>query len=97
MTAAQRWVIGLASVGSFMVVLDLLVVATALTSIHRGLHASIEDLEWTVNAYTLSFAALLMTSASLGDRFGRRRLLATGLAVFALGSVPARWPPAPAR
>src|SRR6185437_9393885 len=87
MTAAQRWVIGLASVGSFMVVLDLLVVATALTSIHRGLHASIEDLEWTVNAYTLSFAALLMTSASLGDRFGRRRLLATGLAVFALGSV----------
>jgi EmrB/QacA subfamily drug resistance transporter len=87
MTPAQRWVIALTSVGSFMVVLDLLVVATALTSIRHGLHASIEDLEWTVNAYTLSFAALLMTSASLGDRFGRRRLLAGGLAVFALGSV----------
>jgi EmrB/QacA subfamily drug resistance transporter len=87
MTPAQRWVIGLTSVGSFMVVLDLLVVATALTSIRHGLHASIEDLEWMVNAYTLSFAALLMTSASLGDRFGRRRLLAGGLAVFALGSV----------
>jgi EmrB/QacA subfamily drug resistance transporter len=86
-TAAQRWVLALASVGSFMVVLDLLVVATALTAIQRDLHASIEDLEWTVNAYALSFAALLMTSASLGDRFGRRRLFAVGLALFAVASV----------
>jgi EmrB/QacA subfamily drug resistance transporter len=79
-------VLVLASVGSFMVVLDLLVVATALTAIRRDLHASIGDLEWTVNAYTLSFAALLMTGASLGDRFGRRRLYAAGLALFAAAS-----------
>jgi EmrB/QacA subfamily drug resistance transporter len=86
-TAAQRWVLALASVGSFMVVLDQLVVATALTAIQRDLHASIEHLEWTVNAYILSFAALLMTSASLGDRFGRRRLFVVGLALFAVASV----------
>jgi MFS family permease len=85
-TAAQRWVLVLASAGSFMVVLDLLVVATALTAIRRDLHASVGDLEWTVNAYTLSFAALLMTSASLGDRFGRRRLYVAGLALFAAAS-----------
>jgi EmrB/QacA subfamily drug resistance transporter len=85
-TAEQRWALILASVGSFMVVLDALIVATALTAIQRDLHASIEDLEWTVNAYTLSFAVLLMTSASLGDRFGRRRLYAAGLAVFAAAS-----------
>ncbi|WP_328876201.1 MFS transporter [Streptomyces sp. NBC_00287] len=85
-TAAQRWALALASVGSFVVVLDLLVVATALTAIQRDLHASIEDLEWTVNAYALSFAALLMTAASLGDRFGRRRLFVAGLALFAVAS-----------
>lgn len=84
---AQWWVLGLAAVASFMVVLDLLVVATALTAIQRDLGASMADLEWTVNAYTLSFAVLLMTSASLGDRVGRRRLLTIGLAVFALASV----------
>jgi EmrB/QacA subfamily drug resistance transporter len=86
-TAAQWWALVLAAVGSFMVVLDLLVVATALTAIQRDLHASMADLEWTVNAYTLSFAVLLMTSASLGDRFGRRRLYAAGLALFSLASV----------
>ena len=86
-TKSQWWVLGLAAVASFMVVLDLLVVATALTAIQRDLHASMEDLEWTVNAYTLSFAALLMTSASLGDRYGRKRLFMVGLAVFTLGSI----------
>ena len=86
-TRAERWTLALAAVGSFMVVLDLLVVATALTAIQRDLHASIEDLEWTINAYTLSFAVLLMTGASLGDRFGRRRLYAMGLALFAAASV----------
>jgi len=86
-TAEQRWALVLASAGSFMVVLDALIVATALTAIQRDLHASIEDLEWTVNAYTLSFAVLLMTSASLGDRFGRRRLYIGGLALFAAASV----------
>ena len=70
---SQLWVLGLASAGSFIVVLDMLVVATALTTIQRDLDASIADLEWTVNAYVLSCAVLLMTAAALGDRFGRRR------------------------
>jgi EmrB/QacA subfamily drug resistance transporter len=78
--------LALTSVASFMVILDMLVVATALTAIRRSLGASLEDLEWTVNAYTLSFAVLLMSAAALGDRFGRRRVFAAGLAVFALSS-----------
>jgi len=85
-TRAQGWALALASVASFMVVLDLLVVATALTTIHRDLGASIGQLEWTVNAYTLAFAVLLMTAAAVGDRFGRRRVFAIGLGVFAAGS-----------
>jgi EmrB/QacA subfamily drug resistance transporter len=85
-TTTQRWVLGLSSLASFMVVLDLLVVATALPSIHRDLGASLEDLEWTVNAYTLSFAVLLMTGAALGDRLGRRRMFAAGLVLFAASS-----------
>ena len=85
-TRAQGWALALASVGSFMVVLDLLVVATALSTIHRDLGASIGQLEWTVNAYTLTFAVLLMTAAAVGDRFGRRRVFVIGLGVFATGS-----------
>jgi EmrB/QacA subfamily drug resistance transporter len=83
---AQRWALGLASVASFIVVLDLLVVATALSTIRRALGASIDQLEWTVNAYTLTFAVLLMTAAALGDRFGRRRVFAVGLGLFAAAS-----------
>jgi EmrB/QacA subfamily drug resistance transporter len=85
-TRAQGWALALASVASFMVVLDLLVVATALNTIRRDLGASIGQLEWTVNAYTLAFAVLLMTAAAVGDRFGRRRVFAIGLAVFSAGS-----------
>jgi EmrB/QacA subfamily drug resistance transporter len=83
---AQRWALALASTASFMVVLDLLVVATALSTIRRDLGASIDQLEWTVNAYTLTFAVLLLTASALGDRFGRRRLFAAGLGLFALAS-----------
>jgi EmrB/QacA subfamily drug resistance transporter len=82
----QRWTLGLASAGAFMVVLDLMVVATALTSIRRDLGASISQLEWTLNAYTLTFAVLLMTAAALGDRYGRRRMFAAGLGLFAAAS-----------
>jgi EmrB/QacA subfamily drug resistance transporter len=85
-STAQGWALGLASVASFIVVLDLLVVATALSTIRRALGASIEQLEWTVNAYTLTFAVLLMTAAALGDRFGRRRVFAVGLGLFAAAS-----------
>src|ERR671922_1992678 len=82
----QTWVLGLAATASFMVVLDLLVVSTALSTIQRDLGASLEELEWTVNAYTLSFAVLLMTASALGDRLGRRRVFAAGLALFGAAS-----------
>lgn len=85
-TREQRWVLGLASLASFMVILDVMVVATALTAIRRYLGASLEALEWTVSAYTLSFAVLLMTAAALGDRLGRRRVFAAGLTIFAVSS-----------
>ena len=85
-TSTQRWVLGLSALASFMVVLDMLVVVTALPTIQRDLGASFESLEWTVNAYTLSFAVLLMTGAALGDRFGRRLGFVAGLALFAAAS-----------
>ena len=72
-----------------MVVLDNLVVTTALPSIRTDLGGGLEDLQWTVNAYTLAFAVLLMTGAALGDRFGRRRVFSIGVGVFTLGSVAA--------
>jgi MFS family permease len=69
-----------------MVALDALVVATALSTIRRDLGASFEALQWTMNAYNLSFAVLLLTGAALGDRFGRRRLFVAGLGVFVAAS-----------
>jgi MFS family permease len=86
-TSTERWVLILSSIASLMVALDVLVVSTALGAIRRHLGASLNDLEWTVNAYALSFAVLLIGAASVGDRFGRRRLFAAGLGLFALGSV----------
>src|SRR6187200_314554 len=83
----RTWVLALTSVASLMVALDALVVTTALSTIRVDLGASVEQLEWTLNAYNLSFAVLLMTASSLGDRFGRRRLFAFGLALFTLASV----------
>ena len=80
------WVIALTGVGSLMAALDTLVVATALSTIRVDLGASVEALEWTVNAYNLSFAVLLITAAALGDRYGRRSLYAAGLALFAVAS-----------
>jgi EmrB/QacA subfamily drug resistance transporter len=85
--STRRWVLALTSAASLMVVLDVLVVSTALTSIRADLGASVEQLEWTVNAYVLSFAVLLMTAAALGDRFGRRRVFVSGLGLFAAASV----------
>ena len=84
--SVARWVIALTGIGSLMAALDTLVVSTALSKIRLDLGASIEQLEWTVNAYNLSFAVLLITGAALGDRFGRRRLYAVGLALFAAAS-----------
>jgi EmrB/QacA subfamily drug resistance transporter len=83
------WTFAITSVALFMVSLDNLVVTTAIPVIRTDLGASLEDLEWTVNAYTLTFAVLLLTGAALGDRFGRRRMFSLGLGVFTLGSVGA--------
>jgi len=85
-SATQRWVLALAAAGSFMAVLDAMVVTTALETLRHDLSASVTALEWTVNAYSLSFAALLMTGAALGDRFGRRRMYIVGLLLFAASS-----------
>jgi EmrB/QacA subfamily drug resistance transporter len=95
MTARTKtiWTFAITSVALFMVTLDNLVVTMALPSIRVDLGASIEDLEWTVNAYTLSFAVLLLTGAALGDRFGRRRLFAIGLGIFTLASAAAALAP----
>ena len=81
------------SLALFMVSLDNLVVTTALPVIRRDLHASLAQLEWTVNAYTLTFAVLLLTGAALGDRFGRKRLFVIGLSVFTAGSALAALSP----
>ena len=87
MTKTQRWVLALTSTASLMIALDSLVVTTALPTIRADLGASVAQLEWTVNAFVLSFAVLLMTGAALGDRFGRRRMLAAGLTVFVVASI----------
>jgi EmrB/QacA subfamily drug resistance transporter len=82
----KTWTLALTSLGSFMVALDGLVVTTALTRIRADLGASLAELEWTINAYALSFAVLLMAGAAIGDRIGRRRMFVAGLAVFAAAS-----------
>jgi EmrB/QacA subfamily drug resistance transporter len=84
--STTRWVVVLTAIGSLMAALDTLVVSTALSRIRLDLGASVGQLEWTVNAYNLSFAVLLITGAALGDRYGRRNLYAAGLGLFALAS-----------
>src|SRR3954452_14920446 len=87
------WTFAIVSVALFMVVLDNLVVTTALPSIRRDLGGGLEDLEWTVNAYTLTYAVLLLTGAALGDRFGRRRMRVPGLGLFTAASALASLSP----
>jgi EmrB/QacA subfamily drug resistance transporter len=89
----QVWTLILVSAALFMVTLDNLVVTTALPRIRVDLGASLSGLEWIVNAYTLSFAVLLLTGAALGDRFGRRRILTIGLSVFTGASAVAALAP----
>ncbi len=85
----NNWTLGIVSTALFMVVLDNLVVSIALPSIHRDLGASIQSLEWTVNAYVLAYAVLLLTGAALGDRFGRKRMFLVGLSLFTAASAGA--------
>jgi EmrB/QacA subfamily drug resistance transporter len=87
------WTLVIVSLGLFMTVLDNLVVNVALPSIHRDLGASIQTLEWTVNAYVLAYAVLLLTGAALGDRFGRKRMFMIGILVFTAGSAAAALSP----
>ena len=87
------WTFAITSVALFMTTLDNLVVTTALPVIREDLHAGLSGLEWTVNAYTLTFAVLLITGAALGDRFGRRRMFVIGLAIFTGASAAAALAP----
>jgi EmrB/QacA subfamily drug resistance transporter len=87
------WTLAIVSIGLFMVVLDNLVVNVALPSIHRDLGASIQALEWTVNAYVLSYAVFLLTGSALGDRFGRKRMFTAGIALFTISSAAAALAP----
>jgi EmrB/QacA subfamily drug resistance transporter len=77
----------LASAGAFVTSLDIVVVSTALPSLRTHLGASLSDLEWTINAYNLAFASLMLTGAALGDRFGRRKLYVIGLGLFTASSI----------
>lgn len=90
------WTLVLVSLGLFMVVLDNLVVSVALPSIHASLGASVQALEWTVNAYTLSYAVLLLTGSALRDRCGRRRMFMAGISLFTIPPRPRRSHPQPA-
>src|SRR5260370_7581802 len=96
MSAKRRtvWTFAITSAALFMASLDNLVVTTALPSIRAHLHASLAGLQWTVNAYTLTFAVLLLTGATLGERYGRRRMFAAGLGLFT-PRPPAPPPPPP--
>src|SRR3954470_8369730 len=94
-TSAPRagWTLAIVSIALFMTALDNLVVGVALPSIRIDLGGSIESLEWTVNAYTLAFAVLLITGAALGDRFGRKRMFVLGLGIFTSASAAAALAP----
>src|SRR5918911_2358935 len=93
MTPKALWALAITSMAVFMVTLDNLVVTTAIPVLREDLHASLSGLQWTVNAYTLTFAVLLLTGAALGDRFGRRRLLVIGIMVFTVASAAAALAP----
>src|SRR5215208_851960 len=87
------WTFAITSIALFMAALDNLVVTTALPVIRASFNASLGELEWIVNAYTLTFAVLLLTGAALGDRFGRQRVFVIGLAIFTGGSAAAALAP----
>ena len=96
-SAASRstavWAVVITGLALFMASLDNLVVSTALPVIRVHLHAGLSGLEWTVNAYTLTFAVLLLTAAAMGERFGRRRIFVAGIALFTASSAAAALAP----
>jgi MFS family permease len=84
--AEQNWVLGVTALASFMMALDAMIITTAFAAIRVEFGSPVETLQWTVNAFNLTFAVLLLTGAALGDRFGRRRLFAAGIALFVVAS-----------
>ena len=84
--SSRGWTLALTSIAFIMVTLDALVVVTALPAIHREFGGDLAQLEWTINAFTLTFAAGIITAAALGDRFGRRRIFVLGLGLFTAAS-----------
>jgi EmrB/QacA subfamily drug resistance transporter len=85
--ARKWWTLSAVSIGIFMLLLDIKIVNVALPDIQRQLHASISDLQWVIDAYALSLAALLLTAGSLADLLGRRVVFAAGIAIFTVGSL----------
>ena len=80
------WTLGVLSLSLVVIGMDNTILNVALPTLARKLHATGSELQWTVDAYTLVFAGLLLSMGSLGDRFGRKRMLTLGLFVFGLGS-----------
>jgi EmrB/QacA subfamily drug resistance transporter len=85
--ARKWWTLGAVSVATFMLLLDITVVNTALPAIQRDLGGSFSDLQWVIDAYALSLAALVLTAGSLADRLGRKRVFTAGLGIFSLASL----------
>ncbi len=83
----KNWTLGITSLASFMMALDSMVITTGFAAIRTDLASPVETLQWAINAFNLAFAVLLLTGAALGDRFGRRRVFATGIALFVVASV----------
>src|SRR5215467_13624932 len=83
-----------ACLGNFMILLDTSIVTLAVPRIQTDLHASLSDLQWVVDAYTLPFAVLMLTAGTFGDRFGRKRMFMIGLVVFTIGSAICGFAPA---
>jgi EmrB/QacA subfamily drug resistance transporter len=94
-STSKRWTLAIVSVATFMLLLDITVVNVALPSIREDLEASFTDLQWVIDAYTLTLAAFVLTAGSLADRLGRRRVFAVGLVIFALASLLAGLAPDP--
>src|SRR6202007_2345234 len=85
-TTAKNWALGLTSLASFMMALDAMIITTAFATIRAEFGSTVETLQWSVNAFNLAFAVLLLSGAALGDRFGRRRMFAAGIALFVVAS-----------
>src|SRR5437016_9913333 len=83
------WTLMAVSVATFMLLLDITVVNTALPSIAKDLHANFNDLQWVIDAYTLALAAIVLTAGSLADRLGRRAVFGAGLVIFSVASLAA--------